>query len=1131
MNVDNDNNREPVTDLGLALGYSNQCIQRRLNSDSGAGANAGSRVDMKFVASDPLSELVWSPHKGLSLKCADSSLAEKRPSLLWGARSSNMVLSPPQSITAGRTSIYKPMDEGNMVASQESFHVKDEVGETATLVRSPRNNAGIMSICGSSQQLNTGTHGNLEEMNTVVEASALDINEKEDLNNDKRMGVCVAIHIPMAAIPETRENNFSSSPGEDQGRMADFVSFRMGEPHPDMAQIEPVGRDFNNVISSDSTIGRGDVGSGNQTQGMEVVLASEVRRTEYCKTRNPPLPNSTSACKRDEGIPSFIEEESKDIVKTPCSTSVPLDKLESTDENDLQALDIENACGAVSKIVGPESAHEVENRSRMDEDIVPGGKNVPIEHSPTKSRIHVRRRKGKEKALSDGDVDGSVSKEEDDSHESVESCNSAGLFSRRRKPWNFEQQLIKGSKRVKEQIQDSPGSKSFTRQDSSFMNWISNMTKGFSRSNQVETPSLALTLAHPNHEHESNDRKVFTCNKNQDPGSNMGFQSVFQSLYCPNTKVQETRTLDAGHQPHEGSKELELANKICAFNVTPIAFRGVNDNFCKQFLRSHEKHKQSTSGNGAGTSTHPKISFPSFAASQENKTNSVENKISYNLESGMEKGEVSPSNTSLGKRKTRCDENNDSEHPSEEKAANNFGYRSDPLGSLWITRFSPKTSHPMINIDHCMQSTGRALECSVEGMRLIPHSQNCITSSKDQKNLESREYSSEDPLNAMGRELQKCAANTEASFELTKTKGHDDQKLKYKLDPIVPSQRFKSPEAMASLFARRLDALKNIVPSYITDNAARATTTCFFCGIRGHDLRDCSEIMETELKDLLRNFNSYNGAEESPCLCIRCFQVNHWAIACPNVSSIKRHQSEYSSSMLNHCSSSKMQVNGGNGRSPKLLENKESQSEVTGTHTVCDRKIPGMDTILKLNQKWRGTLTSDKMVSNSNPVKNQIASSSGECDSKENQIIPLCNFVNQQISDVPKGIFDVIKRLRLSRTNILKWMNSRSSLSHLDGFFLRLRLGKWEEGLGGTGYYVACITGSQKEKSPQSSKNPISVNIGGIKCLVESQYISNHDFLEDELMAWWCATLKSGGKVPSEEDLRVKIEEREKLGF
>ena len=36
------------------------------------------------------------------------------------------------------------------------------------------------------------------------------------------------------------------------------------------------------------------------------------------------------------------------------------------------------------------------------------------------------------------------------------------------------------------------------------------------------------------------------------------------------------------------------------------------------------------------------------------------------------------------------------------------------------------------------------------------------------------------------------------------------------------------------------------------------------------------------------------------------------------------------------------------------------------------------------------------------------------------------------------------------------------SCAHLKGFFLRLRLGKWDEGLGGTGYYVACITGINK---------------------------------------------------------------------
>lgn len=131
----------------------------------------------------------------------------------------------------------------------------------------------------------------------------------------------------------------------------------------------------------------------------------------------------------------------------------------------------------------------------------------------------------------------------------------------------------------------------------------------------------------------------------------------------------------------------------------------------------------------------------------------------------------------------------------------------------------------------------------------------------------------------------------------------------------------------------------------------------------------------------------------------------------------------------------------------------------------------------------------------------------------------------------------------------IRWMNSHMPLSHLDGFFLRLRLGKWEEGLGGTGYYVACITGmakilysvplplswivddfhiyyrnilfgwqttcasvsqwlikqffllfeltgAQMDNSPQKSKKSIGVDVGGIKCLVESQYVSNHGFLE-----------------------------------
>ncbi|CDP21989.1 unnamed protein product [Coffea canephora] len=103
-----------------------------------------------------------------------------------------------------------------------------------------------------------------------------------------------------------------------------------------------------------------------------------------------------------------------------------------------------------------------------------------------------------------------------------------------------------------------------------------------------------------------------------------------------------------------------------------------------------------------------------------------------------------------------------------------------------------------------------------------------------------------------------------------------------------------------------------------------------------------------------------------------------------------------------------------------------------------------------------------------------------------------------------------------------RWINSDVSLLHLEGLFLRLRLGKWEVGLGGTGYYVACIT---------DCKTSISVSVGGIKCSVGSQYVSNQGFLEDELKVWWSRTLRNGGKIPSTEDLETKLRQRIKLGF
>lgn len=67
------------------------------------------------------------------------------------------------------------------------------------------------------------------------------------------------------------------------------------------------------------------------------------------------------------------------------------------------------------------------------------------------------------------------------------------------------------------------------------------MMKGFLKSNEDEAPSLALTLANHKHGHEDRDKNLISRNRNQDQGcKTMGFHSLFQSLYCPKTKAQET---------------------------------------------------------------------------------------------------------------------------------------------------------------------------------------------------------------------------------------------------------------------------------------------------------------------------------------------------------------------------------------------------------------------------------------------------------------------------------------------------------------------------------------------------------------------------------------------------------------
>ncbi|KAK4405822.1 hypothetical protein Sango_0588700 [Sesamum angolense] len=152
-----------------------------------------------------------------------------------------------------------------------------------------------------------------------------------------------------------------------------------------------------------------------------------------------------------------------------------------------------------------------------------------------------------------------------------------------------------------------------------------------------------------------------------------------------------------------------------------------------------------------------------------------------------------------------------------------------------------------------------------------------------------------------------------------------------------------------------------------------------------------------------------------------------------------------------------------------------------------------------------------------------------ENDLKDKQSFPPYNFINAQSAVVPEEMFQAIRKLRMSRADILRWMSSDVSLPHLNGFFLRLRLTKLEAGLGGTGYYVARITGDTAATIHCKFKNSIFVDVAGIKSSVGSRYVSNHDFLEDEIKAWWTRIANNGGQMPSLHELSSKFVDRKRL--
>ncbi|CAA2955085.1 Zinc finger, CCHC-type domain containing [Olea europaea subsp. europaea] len=1021
------NRNDDDVDLGLSLGSTNHCVRTTLNNSSGAGVNANSGVDIAFAASDPLSELVWSPHKGLSLKCADPDLAEKNPFVTWNVGPINKVFSPSQSIRSRETEDGKAIDKGNSTILQAKIDM-DEVGDGTTVAISPRNSPG--PLCNVS-------HGNHED------ESGDEVREGFGNHNDEHL----------------RDNGENLRSPENVQNPEIFESSKdilghcilTNETSDYIANMEIASSKLNAKVE--------DVAGSSQIFGFSVAISSESHAAKNSDGLLSPLPNLQPPKEQDNEVTSAPGEENEMKMH-------PLMKLESSDENDSYHLTAKEA-------------------SSSSDERFPRDKYLPLESAPKNSMIFLNQSKSKEKALCDGDDNGKLSNCEEGRQESVESCNSAGFFPRGKRRRNYDKDFSDGRKKLKNQIQGSSGSTSMIRHGNSFMNWISSMVKCIPNSSQGQAPPLVLPLAHLNDMHDEIHRGILISKKENDsPSQPMGFQTIFQSLYCPRVTVPDTSVSKESHCLEE-SKELVVADNTFLENP-PITCHTDTDNSCKKILASNAEVNPCQSTNLVGQYRKP-WNFTAVNAYGQDacKRNLAGNKPSRSLACSRENAGMSPSD-SLHQLVNKTADNTKPSFHLEGKVIGNMSNESGSIPSLWITRFSTKTPR----LENCNQATDRDFERSTVCTRVSSFTKVNADFPNAQKSPEARVNSPEDQVDFGAKEMQSSATNSEASLEF-KSIG--------KFDPILLSQ-CKSSEVMACVFAQRLDALRHITPSNFKCSSTFPSATCFICGGLGHDMHDCPDITETELDDLVRNASSFYRVEKSPPLCLRCFQLDHWAITCPMRSTSRHHQLELNASFANQDTVGGKQLCASKEKCSSSLGAKEDHPPVF----INQRARRDGNRSFPSNLLWNVRESSGKRTSSNEGQNNNTSNS--ENDLKGIHDLPLQVSVSMKYVDTLIEMFDVVKKLRISRADVLRWKNSNVSLSHLNGFFLRLRIGKWGTRLGGTGYYVACITestGAQREKLRKSSKNSVCVDISGIQCFVGSQYVSNHEFFEVQFIFYF----------------------------
>jgi hypothetical protein len=198
-------------------------------------------------------------------------------------------------------------------------------------------------------------------------------------------------------------------------------------------------------------------------------------------------------------------------------------------------------------------------------------------------------------------------------------------------------------------------------------------------------------------------------------------------------------------------------------------------------------------------------------------------------------------------------------------------------------------------------------------------------------------------------------------------------------------------EQMALMVARRSVASEHSMPMNKAECTSQVNKFCLFCGTRGHQLSDCSAVAESELEDLQKNVNSYEDLENFAFMCIKCFQLNHWAISCPKLPSGNNFIPSNEGSARPQTDAANLILSGG---------------------TIHDRTDHETDQNLNLKRKSNDIITVEIECNAS--CKKYCGSSSKENKFKDKPII------TSPSRHVPERIFDAVKKLQMSRTDILK---------------------------------------------------------------------------------------------------------------